>query len=259
MRITNRFCEGCGAQTLTETAKFCPRCGISLSDASADRVLQSDKGQDSLPRVSPSGSHTNAYPLSGWAKWLTAILGIYAFAALALAAMMQSLSSDIGDRGAKSRAQFEQLLSNLEGATKGYTLGAIAGAILLACWSWRVATNAHIWGSPKRSPGWTAGSWFCPVANFFVPYASLKDAWDATPQVETGSAIKEPPLLLAFIGFWGSKLFYAMQGEEPTTLSEMSNQMNLLAIAFLVEAVSAILMIKSVRAISARQDNFSGI
>ncbi len=260
MTNANKICEGCGARALTETAKFCPRCGTSLPGVSAQQFLQSAGTGSSDSRVpgSPPICDGRVYLLSRWAKWLTVVLGIYAFAALALAAIMQSLS-EIADRGARSRAQFEQMLPNLEGATNGYHLGAIASLVLLAGWSWRVAANAQNWGPPKRSPTWTAASWFCPFANLFVPYASLKDAWGITARMDSGSASKDPPLLAAFICFWGSKFFYVVVGNEPTTLSELSAQMNLLAIAFLVEGISLILMIKSVRAISAHQDTDNAV
>ena len=254
MTMTNKICEGCGAQALTEAAKFCPGCGTKLpiADTPGRSVLTA------RPPVSAREPNIIHYRLSQWSKWLTVALGLCAFACAAIGLTALQIASIANDFSPASVRQFDQLVSQMETAYGGFALAGMASLALLACWSWRVTKNAHSLGSPKRSPGWAAGSWFCPFANFYVPYANLKEVWEITETAAPDASTKEPPLLLGFAGYWGLALL-AYFVSEPTSLSEVSSQLNLAAVVCFGQAASLIFIIISVRAISARQDNLSAV
>lgn len=255
MNSKGRFCEDCGGQAVSETAKFCPKCGVALP------AVPRAPERETPPTPSSKALNPNlsAYQLSGWSKWLTIAVGLWSFAAFAVGATALQIASLVNDPSVSSYRRFPQLISQSETASGGYALAAIASLVLLACWSWRVTKNAHNWGSPKRSPGWAAGSWFCPIANFWVPYANLKEVWEITETAAPDASTKEPPLLLGFAGYWGSVIIGAFLQEEPSSLSQVSNQLNLAGLAAFGQAVSLIFIIISIRAISARQDNVSAV
>ena len=54
-----------------------------------------------------------------------------------------------------------------------------AGPVAVALWVYRAYRNLPVLGSgpPRWSPGWAAGGWFVPVANFVLPYLVVSELW----------------------------------------------------------------------------------
>ena len=65
--------------------------------------------------------------------------------------------------------------------------------ICFAIWLYRyTAAMRQQQGQTRYTPGMAVGGWFIPFANFAMPYLSLRDLWDRTPdrgQAPTGGAI----------------------------------------------------------------------
>lgn len=251
MNLREKFCEACGTKTFTETAKFCSKCGteLPLFDEETEIVSTLQTAQYENERFA------SFYPLSRWRKALTAALSLFAFALVAVGATSLQIASLGNDFSLTSLRHFDQLISQLETALGGVVLAGIASIVVLAGWSWIVTKNAHSIGKPERSPGWAALSWFCPLANIFVPYANLKEVWEISENAAPNPSTKEPPLLLSFAGFWGLTFLSSFVREEPTSLVEVSSQLNLAAILCFGQAATVVLLIKSVWAITARQES----
>lgn len=58
----------------------------------------------------------------------------------------------------------------------------IAYQIFFYMWVYRVCTNLRAFGAEglSISPGWAVGYFFIPILNFFKPYQSMRDAWQAS-------------------------------------------------------------------------------
>lgn len=55
----------------------------------------------------------------------------------------------------------------------------------------------------EYTPGWAAGWWFVPIANLFVPYKVVAEAWRASdPAVPRGSLQWRAGRVPALLGFW---------------------------------------------------------
>ena len=81
-------------------------------------------------------------------------------------------------------------VEDVEGATIGLALllGLIV-FILLLFWSWRATKNIQAWAGTwkrahtklRRGAGWSVGGWFIPIGFFWIPYQTIKDAWERAP------------------------------------------------------------------------------
>lgn len=64
-------------------------------------------------------------------------------------------------------------------ANSGYSLIFIASAIIFIMWFWRAYSNLHLLGTDRLyNKGWTIGSWFIPVLNFYFPYQIMRSMFD---------------------------------------------------------------------------------
>jgi len=63
--------------------------------------------------------------------------------------------------------------------TAALVLGLVGGAIAVPMWMYRAYRNLPALGEQGMtwSPGWAAGGWFVPFANFVIPYLCLRDLW----------------------------------------------------------------------------------
>lgn len=68
-------------------------------------------------------------------------------------------------------------------------------------WLWRACANLHAQRLPglERSVGWAVGSWFVPVVNFFVPFATMRELWNRSAGEDQYNA--KAPVTLAS-GWW---------------------------------------------------------
>ncbi|MEV4429346.1 DUF4328 domain-containing protein [Streptomyces sp. NPDC053792] len=57
-----------------------------------------------------------------------------------------------------------------------------ATGIVFIIWFYRLRKNAEIWARDlqSRTPGWAIGSWFIPIANFWIPQVIAADIWRAS-------------------------------------------------------------------------------
>ena len=66
----------------------------------------------------------------------------------------------------------------------------LVATVLLIIWSWRATKNIQAWvehfGYKKlrRRPGWAIGGWFIPIGNLWIPYQTIKDAWERAPFID---------------------------------------------------------------------------
>jgi len=58
-----------------------------------------------------------------------------------------------------------------------YVIGLVGAAIAVPMWMHRAFSNLPVLGAQglRWSPGWAAGGWFIPFANFVIPYLVLRE------------------------------------------------------------------------------------
>jgi hypothetical protein len=63
-----------------------------------------------------------------------------------------------------------------------YALASIPTAVLWLVWQFRAHSNLAALGSAnlRFKPGWVVGWWFIPIANFAVPYLTMRELWKAS-------------------------------------------------------------------------------
>jgi hypothetical protein len=139
----------------------------------------------------------------------------------------------------------------------------LAILVVLIVFLFRAAKNTELWdrSKPRWSPGWTIGGWFIPFANLVIPALVVSDVWRRTPQRDFDG--REQPVAGSSVGWWwaayvaGSILLRAgavVAGDNPT-VGQMSDG-DLVRIAGMVcLAVSSLLLLTVVRALSQRQEH----
>ena len=127
--------------------------------------------------------------------WLSGIALIPLGIAIGFAFQGAALMTDLIDR--PTLVHRSGFLSEWELADDAYEvagglailLGLVA-FVLLVIWSWRATKNlqawAHHFGHKKlrRRPGWAIGGWFIPIGFLWIPYQTIKDAWERAPFID---------------------------------------------------------------------------
>jgi hypothetical protein len=212
-------------------------------------------------RVSPS-AFRSAHPRALWVQ------GLLLLAALALVGVLAAEANELRYlREARDRGSFlpRGLPSDqgLAAASIIYLLAAIPAAVMWLVWQHRAHRNLAALGSSnlRFKPGWAVGWWFIPIANFALPYLTMRELWKASEPASGAidwRGVKTTPLLWLW---WGGLLAGVVLGGISSTITA-----NATAIAELVTSeyfsmgqtlltiAAAILGALLVRDIDRRQD-----
>ncbi len=81
-----------------------------------------------------------------------------------------------------------------------YLAGLVGGAIAVPMWMHRAFRNLPALGAQRLSwsPGWAAGGWFIPLANFVIPFLVMREL-----SAHAGGQQERPwPLMPVWWGMW---------------------------------------------------------
>ena len=140
-------------------------------------------------------------------------------------------------------------------------LGLGQGALSVACaiafisWMHRAYSNIHALppAQPRYGTGWTIGSWFVPILNFFRPKQMINDIW------RSGSPAGDPApwLMVWWIGFLISGILSRIAipdlGENPT-LKELKTDSTNYMLSDGFDVLVLVLAILVVRVCTRRQE-----
>jgi|SRR6267143_2511070 len=200
-------------------------------------------------------------------KWTTVFLIIDILGALAT---ILSTSAQI------------QLLS---GANQGHTITAAAAqannfrqqsisglrillypitAVFFFMWIHRAHRNLSALGATglKYSPGWAVGGFFVPFLNLVRPFQVVTEIWKASdPKVSAGSSWQASPSTAMIGQWWGIYLANAVCGyavlifaSGTSTVDSLLTASWIIIIATAITMISALLTIRMISAINARQE-----
>jgi hypothetical protein len=142
----------------------------------------------------------------------------------------------------------------------------LATAVVFIVWMWRAAKNNEALGrlNPRFGPGWSIGGWFIPLANFVIPILIMQDLWRGSdPSVARGDpgwrSGRGSGLLGWWWGFWVLTTLRVFVGGDnansgSTSLSDIKRSNQLAEVALVAHVVSAVLAIRVVRKLTARQE-----
>jgi heme/copper-type cytochrome/quinol oxidase subunit 2 len=138
---------------------------------------------------------------------------------------------------------------------------ALAVTVLFCLFMPRANRNARAFGSLMTiSPGWAAGWFFVPVANFWMPYQVMKEIWQGSdPDPNVRPALVEAPGLIKWWwmtyllrGVAGPAVYFASRDENRT---QAAIDLSTVTIATSVlTLIAAPLAAATVRAVARRQD-----
>jgi len=263
------FCETCGFQIASSSAGFCGNCGSSINPGPSNEAALAEEVGESIQ--SGNKGVPGAYRLSKWKGWLTGLFSAQALILFIGATAFLSRRSLILD----PRSSMRELVDadeSVEMVMNGLLWVVLATFVILIMWSWRVAKNTHLWATPRHSTGWAIGGWFCPIANFFVPYRILHDGWRLTPN--SGSKRYDPvggpteqvtnqkltPLLIGWIAWWTGHLVARVGSSgNPESLKGLADQEAWAAAGFFIIAAASVFLIIAIRRISHRHDKFANL
>jgi hypothetical protein len=140
----------------------------------------------------------------------------------------------------------------------------IAVIVLWLVWQHRSQSNLGALGASglKHSPGWAVGWWFVPVANFAMPYLTMRElqkASDPAAGAIDWKAHRTSPQLWLWWGAWLASIALALAGATqvvslPATVNQWATRDILEIAAAVLHAVAAALAILVVRDITDHQE-----
>lgn len=154
----------------------------------------------------------------------------------------------------------------------GFLIFVIA-AIVFVSWLYRAYKNLRPLGSePESKPGWAIGAWFVPFLNLVKPYQIVKETWLESDPDTVAQAAEMPasfggsfsqaragtPLLTAWWTCWLigmiSNNIAARLGRDINTVEQLITLCMVGLLPAVVLTAAAILAIKVVRGLTARQE-----
>jgi len=128
-----------------------------------------------IPAEAPAHRPSLELKLGGVTGILKVCLSMEMLAVIACMTILFGLV-DATSRGLEPSPLLPRLLPGVYSAQIALT--ALAGTTFLI-WFYRVYRNCRTLGAENlgRSAGWAVGSFFVPIANLFVPYLAMREAW----------------------------------------------------------------------------------
>jgi hypothetical protein len=191
------------------------------------------------------------------AMWLVAALGTIAMAAvitIPFRAVHIGLIHQLEHlrRVSPSEAQASTDRLNALGVIEAVVMLVIV--VLWLVWQFRAQSNLSALGAEnlRYSPGWSVGWWFIPIANFAIPYLTVRELVKAS-NPEAGAidwaAVRTPAIIPLWWGAWIAHIVLASAGAavaaNPDTamLSDLATRQWLLIASNAMEIAAALLAI----------------
>ncbi|MFE6358756.1 DUF4328 domain-containing protein [Streptomyces sp. NPDC057806] len=180
---------------------------------------------------------------------LVALAGAALSAAFAVVAGVALYGVIDGDSGflTAPQAELHSALSLYEKAGRFQGLTYLACAVVFLCWflGMRRATGPLAPDRFRHGTGWAIGSWFIPIAHFWLPYRIAFDMWGAASPLPTGGQAYRAPLWPVNI-WWGlfvSNVLFsryaAMRFDTADNLTELRDAVRLYLICDSLEILAA--------------------
>lgn len=178
----------------------CPRCGLQVQLPPDPQGFLCPRCRYPEPAPMPGPGATAGMPFGTFAVtfrsgrpffvWFLPLLAVYVGLAIVANGLRASLNNPAVDI-------VIAILGWLSGAAN------IGFIVVFACWVHRVTTNLRALGlrDLRYTAGWATGSFFIPIANRFLAYQPMKEAWQRTVHPKVGTA----PLTAWFVA-WGMML-----------------------------------------------------
>jgi hypothetical protein len=144
-----------------------------------------------------------------------------------------------------------------------YALASIPTAVMWLVWQFRAHTNLTALGSSnlRFRPGWVVGWWFIPIANFAIPYLTMRELWKASDPASGAidwRTQKTTPLLWLW---WAGWLGGVVLGSISFTITANANVVDGLITSeyysmgqTVVTIATAVLAVMLIRDVDRRQD-----
>ncbi|MCH9680861.1 MAG: DUF4328 domain-containing protein [Deltaproteobacteria bacterium] len=122
-----------------------------------------------------SHPHTNFDPFAK-VRSLSGVLMVFLFARASMRAVNYLVAKATAPSGATSMED-HQTFRMIQGGLLGVeNLLSLVGMIMFLVWIYRVIKGARAAGvMTKYSPGMAVGGWFIPIANFVLPWLTVRD------------------------------------------------------------------------------------
>ncbi|CAM5264364.1 hypothetical protein SALBM135S_04172 [Streptomyces alboniger] len=245
-------------------------CGVCVQAAAAGEppAKLPDAGRPARLR-SPVGLGRAAVALLG----LVIVTDLFAlYASLVFGGVLDDLIT--GDYGADidRRADRAQSMYGFSGVAQVNVL--LVSCVVFIVWFYRVRVNAEVFEPHihRKARGWTVGSWFVPVVNFWFPRRIALDIWDASSALSAAPARTMPldpsaarvphPLINAWWTLWvadnlfgrwtSSRYSGAEENEEIRSAVEYGMIADALDIAAAVLAIVLVLRLSRMQDMKAR-------
>jgi len=202
------------------------------------------------PSASPSAPGHTYVPLG--LRTTFAILGVIAVVVTSLA--LHALQASFGPAATDPTG----VAIIFVGLAALVSLGAlVGGAVCFFIWLHRAFSNLRGLGrvGMRSTPGWAIGGFFVPIGNLFMPFASMKELWQASdPKAVQGSWFdsESTPLLGVW---WAGWIVGGIVGTFAIFLPvDASGAATLGFVADFARAISAVAIVLIMRGIDARQE-----
>ena len=259
-------CSECGTTVLPQD-KVCKNCGANLEEITTSLEQPSQHS----PAVSTTSDRLIALPpfesATSRVKWvnlfliicilfdLVAIVSTYSQIEL-LSGVKQGHSITI--EAAEANDSRQQSIGILQ------ILVFIITSIFFLVWIHRAHHNLPALGATglKYSPGWAVGGFFVPFLNLVRPFQVMTEIWKASdPAISVGSSWQDGPSSPIIGQWWGAHLasgaigwFSFRSASEAGTIDSLLNTSWILLIADIATIVAALLAMRMIKAINARQE-----
>lgn len=147
----------------------------------------------------------------------------------------------------------------------------VALAVAFLVWLHRVMKNLPALGNPKSrieyTPGWAVGSFFIPIANLFMPYRAVNEAWSkSNPLVRTEEGLAFAPRSASGLltAWWVSWIAFGVVGRLASRLQSDAKDAEtfitvtwVMIVTNVLAILSGVLAVLVVRGLDRRQEERS--
>ncbi|MEV7727930.1 DUF4328 domain-containing protein [Streptomyces sp. NPDC087917] len=138
----------------------------------------------------------------------------------------------------------------------------LATMVVFIIWFHRVRSNGQVFRPDgfTQSTGWAIGGWFVPIAQFFFPYRTARETWEASIQLAPDGSyrrVSNAPVTAWWLMFVAMMLIDRAFGslyERAETAEEIGGASALGAVSDLSAVVAAVLAFLFVRRLTALQE-----
>ena len=256
-------CQSCG-KTVNRFLVTCPYCGADPGGEREDHPISSTPAT-----TTGLASHGRYRPLQSQALFVQLMFGLFILGSIVVIATAWPYRNALLDIAANRPIRMDDAILAEERYEAVSLLLAGANIVLaagFAVWFWRAYSNLAALGRPrKRKAGWAIGSWFIPIANFFIPYGIGAEIWtQSRGEPGVGAADRETNMepviswwaLFLIMGLVNQVAFFSSADatEDP---GRMASLVGLDVLSSVVAIAAAVAAIRFVRLATERQEDLA--